>query len=119
MFDIGFLELMMIGIIGLLVMGPEKLPGAIRTGSLWMRKIRRSLDNLRYEIEREAGVDELRREMRYDEVTESIKQAKGALRNNLGQLENESKKIQKNITEELESSVTQTDSKQPTQTKES
>ena len=36
MFDIGFSELLLIAIIGLLVLGPERLPTAIRTASLWL-----------------------------------------------------------------------------------
>ena len=36
MFDIGFAELLLVAVVGLLVIGPERLPEAIRTGSAWV-----------------------------------------------------------------------------------
>ena len=39
MFDIGFLELLIIGVVGLLVLGPERLPKAARTAGLWKEKV--------------------------------------------------------------------------------
>ena len=41
MFDIGFAELLLIAVVGLLVIGPERLPSAIRTTSLWLGRLRR------------------------------------------------------------------------------
>ena len=45
MFDIGFAELIIIGIVALLVIGPERLPGAVRTASLWINRIRRGFNS--------------------------------------------------------------------------
>ena len=42
MFDVGFAELFLLSLIGLLVLGPDRLPGAIRTVSLYVGKLRRS-----------------------------------------------------------------------------
>jgi len=42
MFDMGFTELLLVGIVGLLVIGPERLPGTIRTTMVWVNRIRRS-----------------------------------------------------------------------------
>ena len=53
MFDIGFLELVIIAIVGLLVMGPERLPGAIRTGGLWLARLKASFQNIKSDFERE------------------------------------------------------------------
>ena len=53
MFDIGFWELLLICIVALLIVGPEKLPGLVREVSRWVRKIRRSIIEARYELERE------------------------------------------------------------------
>ena len=44
MFDIGFAELLLIGVVGLLVVGPEQLPGAVRTVLAWVNRFRRSFD---------------------------------------------------------------------------
>lgn len=60
MFDIAFSELAMTGLVALLVLGPDKLPGAARTAGLWMGKARRMMHNVKAEVERELRVDELR-----------------------------------------------------------
>jgi len=51
--DIGFWELVLIGIIGLLVVGPERLPGFARELGRWVRKIRILANNARRELQRE------------------------------------------------------------------
>lgn len=61
MFDIGFSELLIIGVVALLVLGPDKLPVAVRTCGLWVGRIRRSVGNIQREISEELRVDELRR----------------------------------------------------------
>lgn len=61
MFDIGFAELMVVGIMGLVVLGPEKLPTAARTVGLWVGRIRRSLGSIQREISAELKVEELKR----------------------------------------------------------
>ena len=57
MFDIGFWELVIISIVALLVMGPEKLPGLVRDVSKWVRTIRRFVSETRSEIERELTLE--------------------------------------------------------------
>lgn len=53
MFDIGFSELLMIGIVALLVVGPQRLPKIAFEAGLWIGRIQRYLRNARMEIERE------------------------------------------------------------------
>ncbi|MEM8563147.1 MAG: Sec-independent protein translocase protein TatB [Pseudomonadota bacterium] len=57
MFDVGFAELLLIAIVGLLVIGPERLPGAIRTGQAWYSRIKRSLTDIKHEVSRELHND--------------------------------------------------------------
>ena len=59
MFDIGFAELLLIGVVGLLVVGPEQLPGAVRTVLAWVNRFRRSFDQIRTEVRRELHNDEV------------------------------------------------------------
>ena len=59
MFDIGFAELLLIGVVGLLVVGPEQLPGAVRTVLAWVNRFRRSFDQIRTEVRRELHNDEI------------------------------------------------------------
>ena len=56
MFDIGYSELLLTAIVALLVLGPEKLPGAMRTTGLWVGRIRRSFDRIKQELEAEVGL---------------------------------------------------------------
>jgi len=60
MFDMGFWEMGLIFIILLLVVGPDRLPGVIRTVGLWVGKARRIVSSVRHEVEQELRVSELR-----------------------------------------------------------
>jgi len=59
MFDIGFLELLLITIIGLVVLGPERLPVAIRTVRGWISGVRKFSDNVKSELTEELRIQEL------------------------------------------------------------
>jgi sec-independent protein translocase protein TatB len=80
MFDIGFLEMLLVGVVGLLVLGPERLPTAVRTVSLWVARLRRSFNSIKAEISRELRTDEIKREIHNDAVMRSLKNAEQDLR---------------------------------------
>lgn len=61
MFDVGLSELMLIGVIVLVVLGPERLPKAARMAGALLRRLRGSWSHLRNELEREIAADELKR----------------------------------------------------------
>lgn len=61
MFDIGFAELLIVAVVALVVLGPEKLPTAARTAGLWIGHIRRTLSGIQNEINAELRVDDLKR----------------------------------------------------------
>ncbi len=61
MFDIGFTELALLMLIGLLVLGPERLPRAARTLGLYMRKARNAWGNVKQSVEDELDAEELRK----------------------------------------------------------
>jgi sec-independent protein translocase protein TatB len=63
MFDIGFWELVVIGIVALLVIGPERLPGVARTTGLWVGKAKHFIFSVKAEVDRELKADELKRIM--------------------------------------------------------
>ena len=90
MFEIGFAELLLIGVVGLLVVGPEQLPGAVRTVLAWVNRFRRSFDQIRTEVRRELHNDEIMRELKAEsqqlkqqvrETTQSVEQEIQALGN--------------------------------------
>jgi sec-independent protein translocase protein TatB len=80
MFDISFPELILIAIVGLLVIGPKRLPEALRTLGLWMGRMRRSFTNVKAEIEKEIGMDEIRRQLHNEAVMEEMKRIEREVR---------------------------------------
>lgn len=61
MFDVGFWELMLIGVVALVVIGPERLPGVARTAGKWVGKGKRMLTDVKAEIDQELKAEELKR----------------------------------------------------------
>lgn len=76
MFDIGFTELLVCLVVALVVIGPEQLPGAVRTAGLWIGRLKRSLRDTRNEIERQIGADDIRRQLHNEEVLQNIEEAR-------------------------------------------
>ncbi|MEE4361052.1 MAG: Sec-independent protein translocase protein TatB [Pseudomonadales bacterium] len=79
MFDIGFPELLLVAIVLLLVVGPDRLPEVLRTVGRWMGSARRSFDSLRAEIEREVGADEIRRDLENARIVEEAKRLQNTI----------------------------------------
>ncbi len=64
MFEIGFWELVLIGVVAMIVVGPERLPGLARTAGLWLGKARRMLADVKAEVDRELQLEELKHTLR-------------------------------------------------------
>jgi sec-independent protein translocase protein TatB len=64
MFDIGFAELIIIGVVALLVIGPERLPEAVRTASAWINRLRRGFNDIKQEVQQELHNDAVMRDLR-------------------------------------------------------
>lgn len=71
MFDLSFAELLVIAVVALIVLGPERLPRAARFTGLWVRRARNQWQSVRSEFERELAAEELKR---------NLDQARGAMR---------------------------------------
>jgi sec-independent protein translocase protein TatB len=80
MFDIGFAELLLIGVVGLLVIGPERLPMAVRTAGLWLGRLRRSFNEVKRDIERELRTDEIRQTLHNERVLRELKETQAQLK---------------------------------------
>ncbi len=80
MFDIGFPEFFLAAVITLLVLGPERLPAALRTLGLWIGRLRRSYYNVKTEIEREIGMDEVRRQLHNEQVMADVQRVEREVR---------------------------------------
>lgn len=81
MFDIGFLELLICGVIALLVLGPERLPAAARAAGRWIGGARRMVSQFTAELDRQLKAEELREELRkagnvgLDDVEKTVRSA--------------------------------------------
>tara|TARA_Y100001960_G_scaffold310840_1_gene370772 strand:+ start:655 stop:999 length:345 start_codon:yes stop_codon:yes gene_type:complete len=73
MFDIGFLEIVIIAAIALVVLGPERLPRAARTAGLWVGRARRMVADVKSDIDREIRESELADMRKLGEEVNSIK----------------------------------------------
>ena len=61
MFDVGFFELLVIGVVALLVVGPERLPKLARTAGLWVGKGKQFITSVKADIEKELKAEELKK----------------------------------------------------------
>lgn len=85
MFDLGFTEIMLLGAIALIVLGPEKLPHAARMAGAWYGRIRRSISSIQREIEQE--VNGLEMKQRVERELAEIRAAEKAMRDELNQIQ--------------------------------
>ncbi|HEB94049.1 MAG TPA: twin-arginine translocase subunit TatB [Gammaproteobacteria bacterium] len=88
MFDIGFWELGLIGVVALLVIGPERLPGVARSAGMWIGRVKRFVSTTQAEITQELGrADELKRlleeQARVKSAHEIIEQTANEVRESL------------------------------------
>lgn len=79
MFDLGFSELLMIGVVALIVLGPERLPKAARLAGLWVRRARAQWHSVKNELERDLAAEELRRSLQ--DTQQGVRDIDTALRN--------------------------------------
>ncbi len=96
MFDVGFSELLIIAVVALIVLGPERLPKAARFAGLWVRKARAQWYAVKSELEFELAQDEMKKHLQ--EVENSIKAPVLALQEDIQQV---SAELEKSVNTEL------------------
>lgn len=104
MFDFGFWELMLVGIVALLVVGPERLPRLAREIGVWVGKAKRFVNSVRSDIEREFKAEELQKIL--NKQQDEIQELKGMLTETQAQVKSEMEEtdsLVKAIEEQLES----------------
>jgi len=75
----GFFEILLIAVVALLVVGPERMPEAVRTVALTIGRIKRSFDSAKSEIEKQVGADEIRRQLHNEAVMDNVNKIKSGL----------------------------------------
>lgn len=120
MFDIGFQEMMLISIVALVVIGPERLPETIRSIMLWLGRIRRSFTDIKSELEQEIGIDEIRRQLHNETIMKDIKESKEKISDALKEADQSLGEFKHSISESTDTAktaVAKTDVAKPTQGK--
>jgi sec-independent protein translocase protein TatB len=89
MFDMGFTELMLIGIVALVVIGPERLPGVARTAGKYVGRLKRFMTTVKADVEQELRADELRQilsdqQRELDSLKDSISEAGRGVEQEIG-----------------------------------
>ncbi len=92
MFEVGFSELVVIGVVALVVIGPERLPKVARTVGLLVGRMQRYVATVKADISQEIQLDELKRS------GEAFKQS---LTDTEQHISNEVRQVEQNITQEI------------------
>lgn len=75
----GFFEILLIAVVALLVVGPQRMPEAVRSVALTIGRLKRSFNNAKGELEKQIGADEIRRQLHNESVMENINTIKEGL----------------------------------------
>lgn len=95
MFDIGFWELALIGVVALLVVGPDRLPELARNVGLWVGRIRRYITAVRDDIEREIQAEELRKMLDKSSDLNPLKDVVDETKSAIGKAKSEISSVEK------------------------
>ena len=87
MFDFGFSELILIGVVMLVVVGPERLPKVARTAGLLLGRVQRYVSDVKSDIQREMQLEELK--ALQQQVKQQAQELESAVRSNAANLESE------------------------------
>ncbi|BAJ03781.1 Sec-independent protein translocase protein TatB [Shewanella violacea] len=93
MFDgIGFMELLLIGILGLVVLGPERLPVAIRSLTGWIRAMKNMANSVKDELEQELKIEQLHSDLKKAE-NQGLKNLSPELQDSIDQLKDAAQSV--------------------------
>ncbi len=82
MFDFGFSEMVLVAVVGLIVLGPERLPKVARQAGQWLGKLQRYVADVKSDINRQMELDELRKLQ--TEVSGAARELEGELKSTIG-----------------------------------
>lgn len=96
MFDLSFAELLVIAVVALVVLGPERLPRAARFTGLWVRRARGQWQSVRAEFERELAAEELKRNL--DQARSAMREADRDMRGAEAAVRREAQQLRDGVT---------------------
>jgi sec-independent protein translocase protein TatB len=86
MFDMGFTELLVIGVVALLVLGPERLPGAVRSSSKKLSQLKSMFNSLKEELAKEVNIEELRQDAHNSSIMKQLEEGGKELKDDLDEV---------------------------------
>jgi sec-independent protein translocase protein TatB len=95
MFDFGFTEMMIIAVVGLVVIGPERLPKVAKQAGQWLGKLRRYVDDVKSDINRQMELQELKNLQ--TEMTEAARDVQTSLQSTMSQVQSDFDQVQQSI----------------------
>ena len=99
MFDVGFFELLLISVVALLVIGPERLPKVARTAGLWIGRGRKMISSVKADIEKELKAEELKRILEEQAGSASVHEILDDTRSALNGIKQETESVVKAASE--------------------
>ena len=104
MFDVGFFELLIIAVVGLLVLGPERLPGAMRSTMKTVRSVKNMANGFRQEVEQQFKIHELHENLKKAEQ-QNLQDLSPELQESVDELKAAAKSVQKPYSKEVKKDV--------------
>ncbi len=100
MFDVGFFEVLVVAVVALLVIGPERLPKVARTAGLWLGRGRRMLQSVKADIDKELRAEELKRILKEQAGSTSMHEILDDTRSALNDIKQETESVVKAAADE-------------------
>ncbi|MFT5789740.1 MAG: sec-independent protein translocase protein TatB [Shewanella sp.] len=107
---IGFMELLLIGVLGLVVLGPERLPVAVRSISGWIRAMKKMANSVKDELEQELKIEQLHTDLKKAE-SQGLKNLAPELQDSIDQLKQAAQSVNRPYQVEDVPSATETSAK--------
>ena len=87
MFDVGFMELLLVGVVALMVVGPERLPGLARSLGAWTGRLRTFVTSVKADIENEIKAEELKKILEVQQLANPLETIIEETKEGLGQVQ--------------------------------
>ena len=100
--DIGIQEIFLISFIALIVLGPERLPSAVRTVAVWINRIKRSFNEIKSDIEREVNADEIRQQIHNENIMHELSKTADDINQATSAAMSQASEIEENVAKNLD-----------------